>query len=156
MKLLAKIIIIIAVFSVGFYSGRHYAVAPADSLHNSASSTPAADEKKDSPRLNQADIKINFSDNETKEFNGIEIKENETVFNALKKITEANSIDLKYKDYGGDMGVLIESIGGIANDFNANKYWQFWVNGEYSNIGASGYKLKNGDSVEWKYAGYAN
>lgn len=156
MKLLAKIIIIIAIFSSGFYFGRHYAVAPVDFLNNSASSTPASDGNKDAARQNQIDIKINFSDDNIKEFNGIEIKENETVFYLLKKTTEKNNIELKYKDYGGDMGVLIESINGTANDAKTNKYWQFWVNGEYSNIGASGCKLKSGDSVEWKYAGYAN
>lgn len=145
MKTFAKIIIIIAVFFSGFYVGRYYALTPVGSLN----SAPAQSENKDAVE-NKADLKIDFGNGDVNEFSGVAIKENETVFYLLKKTTEKNNIGLKYKDYGGDMGVLVESIDGAANDYKANKYWQFWVNGEYSNIGASGYKLKNGDKVEWR------
>lgn len=152
MKTIAKIIIIIAIFFVGFFAGRHYAIAPADSVNKAASSAPAVINKDLTARKIQVNLKIDFGDNNIKEFKDIAVEENETVFNVLKKVAAENNIELKYKDYGGDMGAMIESIGGVANDSKANKYWQFWVNGEFSKTGASGSKLKDRDSAEWKFA----
>lgn len=72
-----------------------------------------------------------------------------TVFRALQKLSEQATFDLVYKDYGGDMGVFVESIDG-KQDPQKKKWWQFWVNGRYADKGASAYGLAPGDSVYWK------
>jgi hypothetical protein len=33
-----------------------------------------------------------------------------------------------------------------------NRYWQYFINGAYAQVGADQYKLKNGDAVEWKFS----
>ena len=77
--------------------------------------------------------------------------ENSTVFSLLKELAQRENFEIEYKTYEG-MGVFVESIAEIKNGMD-NKYWQYWVNGEYGQVGASLYKLKNGDIVEWKYIG---
>ena len=55
---------------------------------------------------------------------------------------------VKAKDFGGGMGMFVESIDGIIPD--SKHFWKFFVNGKSSNVGASSYVLKNGDKLEWK------
>ena len=84
-------------------------------------------------------------------FSDVAIGDDSSVFEILQKIASENNIELNYKDYGGDMGVFIESINGKQNDFDSGYYWQYWVNGQYAKVGASSYELQDGDVVEWKY-----
>ena len=50
----------------------------------------------------------------------------------------------KYNDY------FIEEICGVSNGIDG-RYWQFWVNGEYSSVGANHFEIHNGDYVEWRF-----
>ena len=52
------------------------------------------------------------------------------------------------KDYGAGMGEFVQSIDGVAPD--SKHFWEFYVNGKSSNIGASSYKMQDGDKIEWK------
>lgn len=74
-----------------------------------------------------------------------------TVFEVLNKTSQENNIELKYKDYGGDLGIFIESIGGVGKDPTGKRWWQFWVNNKYSQTGAGSYFLRPGDSIEFKF-----
>ena len=65
-----------------------------------------------------------------------------------------NALDLlrdKYqmttKTYSG-IGEFVESIGGVKSD--SKHFWEFFINGKSSNVGASSYLTKNGDVLEWK------
>ena len=48
------------------------------------------------------------------------------------------------------MGTLIESVKGVKNGEDG-KYWQYWVNGKYSDVASDKYILKDGDLVIWKF-----
>lgn len=74
-----------------------------------------------------------------------------TIFDVLKNVTEKNNIELKYKNYGGDLGIFIESIGGIGKDPEKSRWWQYWVNNVYGTTGVSSYKVKAGDVVQFKF-----
>ncbi len=95
-------------------------------------------------------LKIDSGEGSVKTFNGIELKEEKTAFALLKKAAQENNLELSFKEYPGT-GIFIESIDNIGGDATNNKWWQYWVNGEYATIGAGDFQLKNGDSVEWKY-----
>lgn len=95
-------------------------------------------------------LKVDFGDGNINSYNGIKLEQERTVFNLLKKVTRGKGMELSYKEYP-DLGALVESINNVKNDFGNNKWWQYWVNGEYAVVGASSYQLKNNDSVEWKY-----
>jgi hypothetical protein len=144
MKLMVKIFIWLAIFGAGLLIGSQ--------LVYTSSQSPG---QIVAPASGQITIKVSLMiDNgqeEIKTFNNVEINQNATVFELLKKITEENNIILKYQDYGGEMGVFVEAIGDNTGDMAKNQFWQFWVNNEYAKVGPSNTKLKNGDVVEWKY-----
>jgi len=97
-------------------------------------------------------LRLDLGERNIKTFNNIQLGEEKTVFALLKKVTQENNLELSFKEYP-DLGVFIESIDKMTNDPKNNKWWQYWVNGEYGQVGTSLYKLKNGDIVEWKYIG---
>jgi len=53
--------------------------------------------------------------------------------------------------FGGELGIFIESINGVPEGVAKDKWWQFWVNNQYSNVGASAYTVNPGDIIEWKF-----
>ena len=81
----------------------------------------------------------------------MEIKPNgiESLFQITKERLAEDGIELYYAAYSG-LGELITRIGDEKNG-TEGKYWQFWVNGTYSQVGASSYIPKAGDIIEWKF-----
>jgi len=79
----------------------------------------------------------------------IQIDSGYTVYDLFLNEKVKNNFDVKSKNYEG-VGSLIESIGGIKNG-EKGRYWQYWVNGKYSDVAADKYILKNGDFVIWKF-----
>ena len=80
----------------------------------------------------------------------ISIEKDETILQILEKLNYSDSqLQLKFKSYG-DLGVLIEAMGGQTNGADGN-YWQYTVNGVAPMVGAGKYNLKNSDTVEWQF-----
>ena len=71
-----------------------------------------------------------------------------TLYDAMNAISSSTSLAFKSKYYSG-LGYMIETINGTTNAGGA--YWTLYVNGTLSEIGASQYALKEGDTVEWRY-----
>jgi hypothetical protein len=95
-------------------------------------------------------LRLEFGNGNIRTFNDIKLEKGKTVFDLLKKATQENNMELSFKEYP-DLGVFIESIDKVTNDPKNNKWWQYWVNGEYGQAGASNFILKDGDLVKWKY-----
>jgi len=144
MKIIAKIIIIITVFVFGFFVGQRYVISPSENVNSSTSNQQAQEAK-------TVNLMFDFGNGDIKAFNDIVVEDGITMFEFIKKITSENNIELSYKDYGGGLGALIESIGEKKNDFDTNYYWQYWVNNQYAKVGVSAYKLQASDVIEWKY-----
>lgn len=70
------------------------------------------------------------------------VAENQNALELLK-----NSHVVETKSYG-QMGEFVLSIDGIKPD--NQHFWQLYVNGKSSSVGAGSYVLKEGDKVEWK------
>ena len=66
----------------------------------------------------------------------------QTAIDLLKASHQAQT-----KEYQG-LGEFVLSIDGNAPD--SKHFWEFFVNGKSSNVGASSYTLKDGDKIEWK------
>ena len=100
-----------------------------------------------------ANIVADNQDNKTKTEYLIVAKKRQSVADALFDFCEQNNIKVKYKDYGGDLGIFVQAIGQVPKDIDkkSDKWWQFWVNGKYSNKGASSYIVNPGDKILWKY-----
>lgn len=102
--------------------------------------------------LMRLSIMLDYGNGKIETYTDLTATKNETVFGLLKQITEKNKIELKYKDYGGDMGVFVESIGGAGVDPSGKKWWQYWVNNKYSQVGMSSYRIHSGDVIALKFA----
>lgn len=140
MKLVAKIIIIIAVFFAGYYVGTNQLLSNFISLPRQ----PVTQQE-------TVSLMFDFGNGEIQTFSDIAIQEKTTVFEMLKKITEENNLEFSYKDYGGELGAFVESINNMANNPKFDRFWQYWINNQYAQVGASQYQLQSGDVVEWKY-----
>lgn len=139
MKILAKIVLVIAIFFAGFYVGGQPALSPSN-----------GSDKAVEQGTSQVSVMFDYGDGTLTTVKNIDITSTSTVFDVLKHVTAEEKIDFKYKEYG-DLGVMVDSIGDKTNNFAADQYWQFWVNNAYSTAGASLYRLKAGDVIEWKY-----
>lgn len=147
MKPFAKTIIAITIFLAGIYIGQLYFKAPC--VFNEepvVTETGQVVEEKISTSL-----MLDFGNGDISTFNNVTLNKNASVFDLLQEVMKKNNVELKYKDYGGDLGVMIEGIGEVVNDFDNDRWWQYWVNNEYAKVGASGQVLNNGDVVEWKF-----
>jgi hypothetical protein len=155
MKFLLKSIIVILIFLAGFYFGQNQAGAPTFDWGKLINSGTQQEERASVTDVNSKEIKVNlmldFGNGQIKTFNQISLMKGASVFDLLKKITTENDLDLKTKDYGQELGVLIEKIGAVSNDAKTNYFWTYWVNNNYAEIGASNYHLKDQDIIEWKY-----
>lgn len=73
----------------------------------------------------------------------------ENAFELLKRITNG---DIEYTDWGGDLGMFVDCIGGVCRTKYYEYFWSLYINGRLSEVGASGYITKPNDTIEWKYA----
>lgn len=73
----------------------------------------------------------------------------ESLFNIMKERLSEDGMELRYETYSG-LGELITQIDNAKNGTDG-KYWQFWVNEDYSRVGASSYIPMAGDMIEWKF-----
>jgi len=77
------------------------------------------------------------------------VKPDSSVYDLMSSLKEQGLIDFQDHDYAG-LGFFIEEINGVKND-PAGANWFYYVDGKLAPVGASSYKLKNNDLVEWKY-----
>lgn len=78
--------------------------------------------------------------------------EDDTVFDVLKREMLARGIHLEFSQVPAYNSVYIEGINNIYEfDCGELSGWMYTVNGEFPGYGCNMYKLKNGDTVEWKY-----
>lgn len=78
-------------------------------------------------------------------------QEGETAMAVTEKASQQYDLQLGVKEYS--FGKMVESIDGLSADQSANQYWTLYINGQMSNVGASDYKVKSGDTISWKYGG---
>lgn len=81
----------------------------------------------------------------------IEIEQETNVEKVLVSAAAKGYLEVKSTDYGGSMGVFIESLGGIENNNIEKVYWHLYINDVLSPVGASQAEVKAGDRVIWKY-----
>lgn len=89
-------------------------------------------------------VKINFS-SKLLDY-PVTVSEPATVLTALQAIKD---LPVKVQDYG-QLGQLVTAIGDQVNGQDG-KYWQYWLNGVYAQVGADHQSIKAGDAIEWKF-----
>jgi len=112
--------------------------APVDNTSPTAEVLP--EEEKVKLIINTGEVKYEFT---------VPFEKDSTVFSLLKKLSVENNFTLDYRESG--LGVFIEEVYGIKNNGTENKYWLYKVNGQLANVGASSYRIKEGDEITWNY-----
>ncbi len=64
---------------------------------------------------------------------------------ALELLQKDNLVNLTYSSYGA----FVQCINDICS--NSNYYWMYYVNSELAPVGASDYRIKNNDTIEFRY-----
>lgn len=80
----------------------------------------------------------------------IEIEQEKSVYDVLKKLCDQNDIEMKTTGFGPI--IYVSGIDGLNEFDHGNQSgWKYKVNGEFVSIGAGSYKVKDGDCIEWVY-----
>lgn len=98
-------------------------------------------------------LRIDFGDGTIEQNDELKItnyEEGETLWLIMQRELAKKGIALEYDNYGGEFGVLITQIGDKKNG-EGGRYWQYFVNGKYATTGASTYRVKAGDVIEWRF-----
>lgn len=69
----------------------------------------------------------------------------------MLKVAQDKGTQIKTKDFGGSLGVFVESMMGISNDLNTQTYWTLYINNIRAQVGASTATVSAEDSILWKY-----
>lgn len=75
----------------------------------------------------------------------VEAGENADAFGVLQD----SEVEFKYSN--SDMGIMINSIEGVENNQDEEKYWMFYVDGEMAEKGAGQKEVEAGDKLKFKY-----
>jgi hypothetical protein len=75
---------------------------------------------------------------------------NITVAELLFEFIEKQNITINKTYWPGYNSYFITQIGNYSNG-DDNRYWQYYVNEKYANVGCSKYVLNNNDTVEWTF-----
>ena len=142
MKNLSKNWIAIAAIVIIVILGGYYAV------NNSSQQTDTATETTSTEQVqNQVEVTIDYAGEEEKEteVKAVKFDEGDTAWDALQAAVEVDNIE--YQDYGGDLGIFVQSINDVKPA--GNKFWLFKVNGKGADVGVSAYEVQDGDRLEF-------
>lgn len=79
------------------------------------------------------------------------VREETTVADLLTRAQREQGLKLETKEYGGSLGIFVEGLDGLRNDSAKKLYWSLYVNGAFSQLGASAARVRPGDTVTWTY-----
>lgn len=82
------------------------------------------------------------------------LTKNNTAFSLLIEASQELNFTVDYTKYKIFDSVLVEGINGSKNG-KGGLWWQYWVNGNYGEVGSDNKEIKDGDVVEWRFAPYA-
>jgi len=78
------------------------------------------------------------------------LQENDTVIDVLRRVTKEARVQMETR--GSGQAVYVEGIANLYEfDKGGKSGWLYRVNGEFPNVSAGAYPLKQGDRVEWLY-----
>ena len=75
---------------------------------------------------------------------------NATVFSVLMKASEVYNFSVTTKSFNQNQSYYIDSINSVTNG-DDGKYWMYYLNGNYGQVGADMQPVVDGDVIEWKF-----
>lgn len=80
----------------------------------------------------------------------MELEENTSVYAFLKQASKKFDFSLKVSQHSS-LGAFVEGLAGTVNDPKNNRYWLYYVNGQFASRGVSSQIVKEGDLIQWSY-----
>ena len=96
---------------------------------------------------------IDYGDGRVDKFNVSIESGNATVYSVLMKASEENGFPVGAKYCPQYKSHYIYSINFTDENPKTNKFWQYYINGNYGPVGANLQKVENGDIIEWRLEG---
>lgn len=91
---------------------------------------------------------------------GFSLEEGATAATLTEELFKRTGLKADYNP-NGSWGWALNTIASpfdknltLGYDYATGKYWQLFVNGKASSVGAGGYVLEEGDSIQWAYSAY--
>lgn len=141
MKKTHGLLLLLIVFVLGAYVGvRNADKFPA--LQRQASQEHAQESR-------TVSLMLDFGNGTVRTFDAVTWQEGMTVADALQTAAAAQGIPVGSKDFGGSLGMFVETIDGVGG--GTDRWWQYWVNNRYGTVGAGNQRIQSGDIVEWKF-----
>lgn len=85
------------------------------------------------------------------------VAEGATVMDVLKAAENSPSRSLRVESSGSGQTAFVKAIDGVSNETGRDgRYWQFSVNGRYSQTGAGVTTVRPGDTVTFSFGAYVN
>jgi len=128
----------ILILLVILVSGNRQSATPPTQLENSSAIQPLV-----SP-VEKFTLLIDFRGSAQKISQSLDFQKGENLLDTMLK----TNLKIETKTYAG-LGSIIEGINGFKSGADG-KYWQYWINSKYSQVGASAYQIQPGDVIEWK------
>ena len=79
----------------------------------------------------------------------VNVEPGDSAYDVLIEAAELQGIEVVSEDFGGELGKFVSKIGNLEED--NEHYWSFLTQGEYSQVGASSYKVNNGDNLAFTF-----
>jgi hypothetical protein len=101
------------------------------------------------PVVTNLTLQINFDNGTIITWTNITLTDRYTsVFDLI-----AGKASIKYKifRFGESAYFYLTEINGLQENLEQALYWQYWVNGVYTSVGANGFQLRDNDIVVWRY-----
>ena len=100
-------------------------------------------------------VLVDYDDGRIITYPEVPVESGATVWSVMERLSSARGLAVEAQDYGGDLGRLVTAIGGLHSGQSRDRYWFFWVNQRFAEVGVSQYRLSPGDHVMWKYTSNA-
>jgi hypothetical protein len=81
----------------------------------------------------------------------ISVPDGASVYDALRLLADTHPVEIKYKNFGAELGYMLQSIDNITNDYQTKHYWIYYLNDNKATIGISNNFLHSGDNITWQY-----
>jgi hypothetical protein len=79
-----------------------------------------------------------------------EVEPGSNAWAAVQQALDRRNLD--FQDFGAGLGILITGFYGVLAQ--GNGFWEFRVNGQSSDVGVSGYIVRDGDRLEFRYSNF--
>ncbi|HDS59916.1 MAG TPA: DUF4430 domain-containing protein [Thermoplasmatales archaeon] len=102
----------------------------------------------------QATLVITFANGSVWRYPSLTVHHhNATVLGLLTAAASQGNFTVETTYYGQYDSLLVGSIAGVENGYQ-DRYWLYWINGDYGMVGADRQPVQEGDTVEWKFTTY--